>query len=43
MAYGKTNKVKAIEFDERLKYVADKYNSIDKLVFTSEVVEDFIE
>ena len=41
-AYGRTNKVKAIEFDERLKIVIDKYNSRDKLVFTSEVVADFV-
>lgn len=41
-AYGRTNKVKAIEFDERLRQVADAYNSRDKLVFTSEVVADFV-
>lgn len=41
-AYGKTNKVKALEFDERLKQVVDTYNSRDKLVFTSEVVADFV-
>lgn len=41
-AYGRTNKVKAIEFDERLKEVVDAYNSRDKLVFTSEVVADFV-
>ena len=41
-AYGKTNKVKAIEFDERLRRVVDEYNSRDKLVFTSEVVSDFV-
>ena len=41
-AYGKTNKVKAIEFDERLRKVVDQYNSRDKLVFTSEVVADFV-
>ena len=41
-AYGRTNKVKAIEFDERLKQVVDAYNSRDKLVFTSEVVADFV-
>lgn len=41
-AYGKTNKVKAIEFDERLRQVVDAYNSRDKLVFTSEVVADFV-
>ncbi|MGZ0051491.1 type I restriction endonuclease subunit R [Brevibacillus gelatini] len=40
--YGKTNKVKAIAFDERLKKVVDTYNNRDKLVFTSEVVADFI-
>lgn len=41
-AYGRTNKVKAIEFDERLKEVVAAYNSRDKLVFTSEVVADFV-
>lgn len=41
-AYGKTNNVKAIEFDERLRLVVDAYNSRDKLVFTSEVVADFV-
>jgi type I restriction enzyme R subunit len=40
--YGKTNKIKAIEFDQRLKSVVEKYNNRDKLVFTSEVVADFI-
>jgi len=40
--YGKVNKVKAIEFDKRLRNVVDKYNDRDKLVFTSEVVADFI-
>ena len=41
-AYGRTNKVKAIEFDERLRKVVEAYNSRDKLVFTSEVVADFV-
>lgn len=41
-AYGKTNKVKAIAFDERLKAVVDAYNNRDKLVFTSTVVADFV-
>ena len=41
-AYGRTNKVKAIAFDERLKQVVDAYNNRDKLVFTSEVVADFV-
>jgi len=40
--YGKTNKIKAIEFDKRLKSVVEKYNNRDKLIFTSEVVSDFI-
>jgi type I restriction enzyme R subunit len=40
--YSRTNKVKAVEFDERLKRVVDAYNSRDKLVFTSEVVADFV-
>ena len=40
--YGKVNKVKAIEFDKRLKAVIDNYNNRDKLIFTSEVVADFI-
>ena len=39
-SYGRTNKVKAQEFDERLRNVVDAYNSRDKLVFTSEVVDD---
>jgi len=41
--YGKVNKVKAIEFDKRLRSVVETYNSRDKLVFTSEVVADFID
>lgn len=41
-AYGKTNKVKAVAFDEMLKKVVDAYNSRDKLTFTSEVVADFV-
>ncbi len=40
--YGRTNKVKSIEFNERLRRIVDEYNSRDKLVFTSEVVEDFV-
>lgn len=41
-AYARVNKAKSIEFDERLKNVIERYNNRDKLVFTSEVVEDFI-
>ena len=40
--YGKTNKVKAIIFDERLKKVVEQYNNRDKLVFTSAVVADIV-
>jgi type I restriction enzyme R subunit len=41
--YGKVNQVKALEFDQKLKKVVDRYNDRDNLVFTSEVVSDFIE
>lgn len=41
-AYGKMNKVKALEFDERLKRAVDTYNSRDKLLFTNEVVAGFV-
>ena len=41
--YGKTNKVKAVEFDERLKQVVDKYNNRDKLLFTNEVITDLVD
>jgi type I restriction enzyme R subunit len=40
--YGRINKIKAIAFDERLKKVVESYNNRDKLLFTSEVVADFI-
>lgn len=40
--YGRVNKVKALEFDERLKKIVERYNTRDKLVFTSEVVDDFV-
>lgn len=42
-AYGRSNKVKAGEFDERLKKIVDNYNSRDKLVFVNEVVGNFVE
>lgn len=41
-SYGKVNRIKAIEFDKRLKQVVERYNNRDKLVFVSEVVEDFV-
>lgn len=41
-AYGRTNKVKSVEFDERLRKVVEEYNSRDNLAFTSEVVADFV-
>jgi type I restriction enzyme R subunit len=40
--YGHVNKVKEIIFNERLKQVVETYNNRDKLVFTSEVVSDFV-
>lgn len=42
-SYGKANKIKAIDFDERLRRIVEKYNARDKLVFTSEVVADFVD
>lgn len=42
ISYGQVNKVKAIEFDERLHKIVEIYNTRDKLVFTSEVVSDFV-
>ena len=42
-AYGRTNKVKAVEFSERLRKVVDAYNARDGLQFTSEVVADFVD
>lgn len=41
-SYRRINKVKAIEFDKRLKKVVDTYNNRDKLLFTNEVVSDFV-
>lgn len=41
-SYSRTNKVKATEFDDRLKKVVEEYNNRDKLIFTSEVVSDFV-
>lgn len=40
--YGHVNRVKALEFDERLRKIIEVYNTRDKLVFTSEVVSDFV-
>lgn len=42
IGYSHLNKIKGIIFNERLKKVIETYNSRDKLVFTSEVVADFI-
>ena len=42
IGYGRVNKVKSIEFDERLRKVVEAYNTRDKLVVTSEVVSDFV-
>lgn len=40
--YGLTNKLKAIEFSERLSKVVEAYNNRDAQVFVSEVVSDFV-
>lgn len=40
--YGKTNKIKAVEFSERLKKVVEEYNDRDDLAFVNEVTEDFV-
>lgn len=39
--YGKTNRVKSLEFAEKLRQVVDRYNSRDKLNFAGAVVDDF--
>ena len=41
--YGVTNKIKSIEFDERLKEVVNKYNNRDNLAFTNGVISDFMD
>lgn len=41
--YKKANRIKALEFDKMLKKVVYEYNNRDKLVFTSEVVSEFID
>ena len=41
--YGKINKVKALEFSERLEKIVSLYNNRDKLTFSSEQVGDFID
>ena len=40
--FSKINKVKALEFSEMLQKTVDRYNNRDNYVFTSEVVEDFV-
>ena len=40
--YEKENKVKSVEFDKRLRKVVDEYNKRDNLIFTSEVVANFV-
>ena len=40
--YGRTNKIKSVAFDERLKTIVDRYNSRDNLVFTSEEMAGFV-
>lgn len=42
-SYGRVNRVKAQEFGDMLRDVVSKYNTRDKLIFTSEVVADFVD
>lgn len=41
--YGRINKVKAIEFDERLRAVVELYNTRDNLQFRSEEMAEFVD
>lgn len=41
--YSHTNRIKAIEFDQRLKEVVKEYNTRDNLIFTGKVVSDFMD
>ena len=41
--YGKVNRIKSIDFGERLKKVVEEYNDRDKMVFTNEVVKEFVD
>ncbi len=40
--YERENKVKSVKFDKLLRRVVDEYNKRDNLIFTSEVVENFV-
>lgn len=42
-AYSRVNKVKAKEFDERLRDVVEKYNTRDSLQFRSEEMAEFVD
>ena len=42
-AYSRVNKVKAREFDERLRDVVEKYNTRDNLQFRSEEMSEFVD
>jgi type I restriction enzyme R subunit len=41
--YGKINKLKALEYSEKLQETVDKYNNRDNLVFVSETISDFVD
>lgn len=41
--YGEKNKIKAMEFSERLKRIVELYNNRDSQTFVSEVVSEFID
>lgn len=41
--YGRVNRVKAVEFDERLRAVVELYNTRDNLQFRSEEMAEFVD
>jgi len=41
--FGKINKLKSIEYSEKLQQTIDKYNNRDNFVFVSETVADFVD
>lgn len=40
--YGKVNRIKSLDFDEKLKKVIEEYNNRDNTLFTNQVVGDFV-
>lgn len=41
--FGKMNKLKAVEYSDKLQKTIDKYNDRDNLVFVSETIADFVD